>query len=196
MGLRLTYAAVIFITIFWTREALPGQEVHEHPTIKKMHHVNNSLRGRFQLPAQSLSPTLSRAAQYQAEFMAGTHKFSHYVNGSPGSRAGRYGYNGTVVENIARAYYSVEEAFFAWADSPEHWEALIDSNTEVGFGYSIAEDGTTYWVAVYGTPASTSASTQQYRQVESLNRPSSPSRIFIQPSPAAIRQSHFLLIGS
>lgn len=195
MGLRLLFATIIF-TIFLPREALPAQEIHEHPTIRRMHHVNNSLRGRFQLPAQILSPRLSRAAQYQAEYMAGTHKFSHYVNGSPGSRAGKYGYSGIVVENIARAYCSVEEAFFAWADSPKHWEALIDSNTEVGFGYSIAEDGTTYWVAVYGTPNSTSASTQQYRQVESLNRPSSPSRIFIQPSPAAIRQSRFLLIGS
>lgn len=168
-----------------------SQEVHEHPTIRRMHHVSNSLRFRVSLPNQSLSPSLSRAAQFQAEFMAKTHKFSHYENGSPGKRAGRYGYNGLVVENIARSYNSVEETFFAWAESPKHWEAIIEEHTEVGFGYSIAKDGTTYWVAVYGTPKRITWSTPSPQSIRSpLPSPRSQSQKFVHPG------RNFLLVGS
>jgi len=167
-----------------------SQELHEHPTIVRMHHVNNSIRQRFSLPTQSLSPRLTRAAQYQAEYMAKTHEFSHYVNGSPGIRAGKYGYDGVVVENIARSYFSVEETFYAWVDSPEHWHALSGSDAEVGYGYSIAADGTTYWVALYGTPGNRLAWTK-----DSDNSPT-PSKVLVKPSAASLRQQNaFLLIG-
>jgi uncharacterized protein YkwD len=83
----------------------------------------------------------------------GTEDFDHRGgNGSPGARAGLYGYDGIVRENIARSYISVEAVFDAWCDSESHYASILSDTADVGYGYAIARDGTKYWVCLYGTP--------------------------------------------
>jgi uncharacterized protein YkwD len=144
----------------------PGlaDDLCEHPTIRQLYHKNNSVRKKKGLAEQKLSPELTKAAQDQAWYMARQHDkgeedFNHRGgNGSPGQRAAKAGYCGLVKENIARGYLSVDKTFDAWLDSEEHRGAIYSSTSDVGFGYAIAKDGTTYWVGLYGEPKCSKAS--------------------------------------
>lgn len=130
----------------------------DHPTIKAMFAKNNELRKSHKMPEHFQSEPLTKAAQDHAWYMARMHDkgdedFNHRGNnGSPGVRAGRYEFEGSVKENIARGYKSIEKTFLAWEESEDHKDAIYSDTTEAGFGYAIAKDGTTYWVAVYGKP--------------------------------------------
>lgn len=123
----------------------------------KMDIVNNSIRKLHKLPNHRQCIALSRAARDHASYMANAHDngyedFAHRGgNGSPGTRAGLYGYNGVVRENIARSYTSVETVFDAWCKSAPHYATIVSDTVDVGYGYAIAKDGTRYWVCVYGT---------------------------------------------
>ncbi len=125
----------------------------EHPVIVDLFKSSNKIRTDNKLTAHRLSEDLTRAAQDHAWYMArmhdrGTEDFEHRGgNGTPGQRAARFGYEGTVKENIARGYDSVGQAFAAWLKSPTH-----SDTDDAGFGYAQAKDGTTYWVGVYGKP--------------------------------------------
>jgi uncharacterized protein YkwD len=124
--------------------------LHEHPTIVRMLNENNRLRGSVGLAAQRISPELTKAAQDHARYMARTGSFSHDSNGGPMGRAMRYGFSGLAGENIAMGQPTVESAFSSWRSSSGHWANIRSSATLAGFGYSIAPDGSTYWVAMYG----------------------------------------------
>jgi uncharacterized protein YkwD len=119
---------------------------------------NNELRKEHKMLEHTKSEALTKAAQDHAWYMARRHDkddedFNHRGgNGAPGERAARYGYEGSIKENIARGYRSVEKAFIAWQESEDHKDAIYSQTIEVGFGYAVAKDGTTYWVAVYGKP--------------------------------------------
>lgn len=136
-----------------------GETTSEHPTIKQMFFKSDELRKNRKFPEHVLSEALTQAAQDQAWYMARKHDldqedFNHRGgNGTPGQRAARFGYTGLIKENIARGYKSVDKTFSAWEDSDNHRDAIYSDTTEAGFGYAVAKDGTTYWVAVYGRPA-------------------------------------------
>lgn len=127
-----------------------------HPTITGMLNVDTSIRvDVLHKNPHHISETLTKAAQDHAWYMAETHDFEHYgKNGTPGVRAARYGYRGIVRENIAKGHESITDVFDAWRNSPEHWNSIKYDFVEVGFGYAIASDNTTYWVALYGNPIS------------------------------------------
>jgi uncharacterized protein YkwD len=128
----------------------------DHPTIKQMLAHNNAIRQDKGLAANTFSESLGKAAQAHAWYMARQHDrgdedFNHRGgNGTPGQRAAKHGYNGLVKENIGRGYKSVEAVFEAWLKSTQHKDALLSEMADAGFGYAIAKDGTTYWVAIYG----------------------------------------------
>jgi uncharacterized protein YkwD len=82
--------------------------------------------------------------------MAHTGNFSHESNGGPEGRATRYGFSGLSGENIAMGQPTVASAFQSWRSSSGHWANIISSASLAGFGYAIAPDGSTYWVAMYG----------------------------------------------
>ena len=84
--------------------------------------------------------------------MARTHDFSHYSNGGPWARALKYGYQGSIRENIAMGQRSIDSAFTDWRNSGGHWASIISNTTDAGFGYAISADGTQFWVGVYGYP--------------------------------------------
>jgi len=133
-----------------------ADELISHPTIKEMFAKNNELRTREGLSNHIISEILTKAAQDHAWYMARSHNngkedFNHCGgNGTPGQRAAKFEYSGFVNENIARGYRSVPQVFSAWENSKGHRNAIYSDTREVGFGYAIAKDGTTYWVAIYG----------------------------------------------
>ncbi len=129
-----------------------GQE----PTIAEMLRTNTEYRAT--LRRQIYSASLTRAAKSHADYMAKTSDFAHRGdNGTPGTRAAKAGYDGEVSENIGRGYASVEDVFKAWRNSKSHWESIQADYKEVGFGFAVARDGTTFWVVLYGNPSSTPA---------------------------------------
>ena len=84
--------------------------------------------------------------------MARTGQFSHYTNGSPQSRAGKYGFRGGVRENIAMGASTVDSAFNMWQNSGAHYASIVSGTAEAGFGYAVGPGGQVYWVGMYGTP--------------------------------------------
>ncbi|WDI41147.1 CAP domain-containing protein [Bremerella sp. P1] len=131
---------------------VPGDDfLHKHPTLVKMWHHSNEVRGRYQLPAQRISPELTKAAQDHAWYMARTGQFSHSVNGGFVSRARRHQYPGSPYgEIILYGSPSIPECFNGWLNSPGHRAILLSGAREVGYGYAIGRNGTAYWVGVFG----------------------------------------------
>jgi hypothetical protein len=126
--------------------------LHRHPTLFGMLQRNNSIRRRVGLFPHRISPTLTAAAQDHANFMARSGQFSHYTNGSPQSRAGKYGFRGGVRENIAMGTRSIDGAFAMWQNSGAHYASIVSGTAEAGFGYAVGPGGQVYWVGMYGTP--------------------------------------------
>lgn len=124
--------------------------LHEHPTLVRMLRENNRLRRSVGLPAQRMSPELTKAAQDHARFMARTGNFSHQSNGGPVRRALRYGFRAFRGENIAMGQPTVVSAFSSWRSSSGHWANITSNSSVAGFGYAVADSGATYWVAMYG----------------------------------------------
>ncbi len=124
--------------------------LHEHPTIVKMLDRNNRMRQMMGRPAHRISPALTKAAQDHARFMARTGAFSHESNGGPMFRAQRYGYRGLVRENIAMGQGTISHVFADWRSSSGHFANMTSNTRDAGFGFAIAPNGSTYWVAVYG----------------------------------------------
>tara|TARA_R110000868_G_scaffold276064_3_gene535702 strand:+ start:420 stop:980 length:561 start_codon:yes stop_codon:yes gene_type:complete len=167
----------------------------DDPTIQAMLQENNRIRIEEGLGPHIISPVLTKAAQDQSTYMSKTHDFDHITinNGSPGVRAARYGYSGTVRENLGRAQNSIPQVFYKWKNSPSHWESIIGDFLEVGFGHSIADDGTEYWVALYGIPRRNKWERVLNHQEET---PRSPT---LQKSPSRLSGKsslNFLLISS
>jgi hypothetical protein len=132
-----------------TQQARP---LHRHPTLFGMLQRNNSIRRRVGLFPHRISPTLTAAAQDHANYMARTGQFSHYVNGGPQSRAGKYGFRGGVRENIAMGTRSIDGAFSMWQNSGAHYASIVSGTAEAGFGYAVGPGGQVYWVGMYGSP--------------------------------------------
>lgn len=127
--------------------------LHRHPTLFAMLQRNNQLRARAGLYGHRMNPALTAAAQDHANFMARTGQFSHYTNGGPQARAGRYGFRGGVRENIAMNGNSPDQAFVQWTGSGAHYASIVSATTDAGFGYAVGANGMAYFVGVYGTPA-------------------------------------------
>jgi Cysteine-rich secretory protein family len=132
-----------------TQQARP---LHRHATLFGMLQRNNSIRRRVGLFPHRISPTLTAAAQDHANYMARTGQFSHYTNGSPQSRAGKYGFRGGVRENIAMGTRTIDGAFNMWQNSGAHYASIVSGTAEAGFGYAVGPGGQVYWVGMYGTP--------------------------------------------
>ena len=120
-----------------------------HATIKKMHDKSNQIRQEAGKPSQELNEELCKSAQGHAEYMAEHGNMSHYINGSPGSRAKDAGWKGGfVTENIAYGQHGVDSVFGVWRNSGGHYANMTGNYNKCGFG--LAYRGTTpYWCAVY-----------------------------------------------
>jgi uncharacterized protein YkwD len=131
-------------------EASAGRPLHRHPSLFGMLTRNNNIRRRIGLRPHRMNPALAAAAQDHANYMARTGQFSHYTNGSPQSRANKYGFGGGVLENIATGG-GPDTAFSMWQGSGAHYASIVSNTTDAGFGYAIGPNGSTYFVGIYGT---------------------------------------------
>jgi uncharacterized protein YkwD len=128
-------------------------QLHEHPTLVAMWQRNNQLRASAGRPPVAMSPTLTKAAQDHAWFMANSGQFSHEGNGGMVGRVRKYGgTHSSLSENIAWNQQSVVGVFQSWQNSPGHWSNICSNCREAGFGYAVGRNGQTYWVAVFGSP--------------------------------------------
>ena len=109
-------------------------------------------RGKLRVNRQ-----LSRTAQYFAEYIARTGKFSHTADGKePWERVADYGYEYCLVaENIAVRYSSsgysardlVRGFMKSWKNSPGHRKNMLDPDvTEIGVGVARSKEGKYYAV--------------------------------------------------
>lgn len=115
----------------------------------------NQERQKNGAPALKLNTKLSKAAQGQAENMIATGIFAHEIGGkNVGDRATAAGYSwGRIGENIASGQTSATEVMDTWMNSEGHRKNILNAQfQELGVGYAEAEDGTPYWVQVFGTP--------------------------------------------
>jgi uncharacterized protein YkwD len=117
-------------------------------------------RGKLRVNSQ-----LSRTAQYFAEYIARTGKFSHTADGKePWERVADYGYEYCLVaENIALRYSSsgysardlVRGFMKSWKNSPGHRKNMLDPDvTEIGVGVARSKEGKYYAVQDFGRPKS------------------------------------------
>lgn len=137
--------------------ALPvdGNTASSPTYAERMLTASNNLRTSAGLRPQVLNEQLNAAAQDHANYMARTGQFSHYVNGSPSSRASKYGFTSGVRENIAYSGYGgdqVANAFRMWQNSSGHYASIVSNTSSAGFGLARSANGMTYTVGVYGTP--------------------------------------------
>jgi uncharacterized protein YkwD len=145
-----------------------AKPLHRHPTLFGMLRRSNDVRRRLGLRPHRINPVLTKAAQDQANYMAQTGQFSHYVNGSPQSRAGKYGFRGGVLENIAYGTRSVSSTFSMWEGSGGHYASIVSGTSDAGFGYAIAPNGQCYWVGMYANPAKGDAAGDTEEQVAAV----------------------------
>jgi uncharacterized protein YkwD len=113
-----------------------------------------------------VNPELTRAAQYFADFMARTDKYSHTADGKePWERGAMYGYDYCVfLENIAWAFksdgYTAEQLartfMKGWEKSPPHRKNLLDADvSEIGVAVAhSSKSGKYYAVQDFGRPKS------------------------------------------
>jgi len=103
-----------------------------------------------------LNSQLNAAAQGHAEDMAENVFLEHEGSdeSSPGQRAARAGYAGSVGENIARGYESAEGVVAGWVDSDGHCNNLMNGGfTEMGVGYAVSPTtDERFWAQLFGRP--------------------------------------------
>jgi uncharacterized protein YkwD len=137
-----------------------ARPLHRHPTLFGMLTRNNNIRRRVGLRPHRMNPALAAAAQDHANYMARTGQFSHYANGSPQSRANKYGFGGGVLENIATGG-GPDTAFSMWQNSGAHYASIVSNTADAGFGYAVGPNGATYFVGIYGTGSPGAGETEE-----------------------------------
>lgn len=119
----------------------------------------NAYRADNGLPALTVNPTLTTAAQAHSNDMACNSLFVHTGSdgSTPQSRATAAGYLGTVTENVygRNPPPSGQEVVAWWATDqtdPRHGKNLLTTKyTEIGVGYSFFNDFG-YYAVVFGGP--------------------------------------------
>jgi len=124
-------------------------KLKNHITIKKMRQESDRIRQDAGKKEQVLNEELCKAAQGHAEYMAEHGNMSHYINGSPSSRAKDAGWKGGfVTENIAYGQRSIKSVFSVWRNSGGHYANMIGRYDRCGFGMA-RRGNLIYWCAVY-----------------------------------------------
>jgi uncharacterized protein YkwD len=111
--------------------------------------ILTSYRASHGLGPVRLDPTLAAMAQRQADAMVRANALSHDVGGNFTQRILATGLDTPrAAENLGGGYYSTEEAFTGWRNSPEHNANLLMPQA-TRFGIAIAKDARTklrvYW---------------------------------------------------
>jgi uncharacterized protein YkwD len=115
----------------------------------------NQERAKVGADSLKINEQLDQAADLHTQDQANMNTMSH--NGSNGSTMGEriqnagYQYS-TAGENVAAGYLDAEAVVAAWMGSDGHRANILnDSFEELGVGYGVSDDGTTYWTQNFGT---------------------------------------------
>lgn len=123
----------------------------------------NAERARAGVPQFATHPTLQKAAQDHAEWMAANQNLDHY--GAGGSTftqrihaAGMYP-SVAAAENIAGDFRTAAFCVAAWMSSRGHRSNMLNpSYLTTGCGIAVDRNGEFYWCAVYGAAKAGSVS--------------------------------------
>ncbi|NWF64707.1 MAG: hypothetical protein HXY38_10410 [Chloroflexi bacterium] len=117
----------------------------------------NQERANAGLPALTVDPILSNAAQFHAAEMACAGKISH--TGSDGSSAHArivaFGYAPSYAEEIIYGGGGPQAAVTWWMNDPIHRDAILSAkSTQMGVGYAYYSNGSygDYFVVDFGSP--------------------------------------------
>ena len=112
----------------------------------------NSDRGRYNLPALTIDPALSRIARIKSQDMLDRGYFSHTspTYGDVRAMLTHFGYSYTAAsENIAR-HSTVEKAQAAFLSSPGHRRNVLSTAyTKVGVGVAVTAGGYVYVTQIF-----------------------------------------------
>lgn len=120
--------------------------------------LTNAERARAGLPPFNASPSLTRAAQLQAEQVAAAGRLEHLLPEAPYPRiedrlnAAGYPYQ-AAAENLASGQRTPSLAVTAWMLSPGHRDNILSSLfSDIGTAYIVGSNGQQYYVQVFGRP--------------------------------------------
>lgn len=112
----------------------------------------NSDRGRYNLPALTIDPELSRIARIKSQDMLTNRYFAHTspTYGDVRQMLTRFGYSYTAAgENIAR-HATLEKAEAAFLSSPGHRRNILSrAYTKVGIGVALTAEGYVYVTQIF-----------------------------------------------
>ncbi len=128
----------------------------DDPLLQAVLDLTNAERAKVGLPALTVNPLLSQAAQVHSEDQARRNTLTHYgVNGeSPGDRIRATGYVfRTWAENAAMGYRTAESVMSGWMNSSGHRANILRATvTEIGLGLAYTPSGVPYWTQVFASP--------------------------------------------
>lgn len=122
--------------------------------VEKVIALTNQERQRQGLPALTVHPALTAAAQAHAEDMASHNYFNHTdrQGHSPGDRAKAQGYPVDTGENIFFGPQTAAHAVQGWMESEGHRRNILNAGYRaIGVGYASGKNGRPYWVQVFGS---------------------------------------------
>jgi uncharacterized protein YkwD len=164
-------------------------EMPGNPVVEELLVLHNRERELKRLPALTLSDKLCESAQAHARDMAFHEKMTHTGSDSstPGQRAKRTGYVGSIGENVAAGANSPEHVVFLWMNSPGHRANILGKHVEMGAAVAMSESGRPYWCVVFGRPRSSSSPVAR-----ALDRADLADRVNDEAAAALIREINLI----
>lgn len=169
---------IVFATIVVTPLQLLLADDYLETQANQIYELTNELRESQNLKPLQPDPKLEESSEKKIDNILATKNFSHEgFSGFLG--AAEYDYK-LAGENLARGFYSAEEAIQAWKASPTHYANLVDPNYR-DMGISIKEGeyegkSTIFIAHHFGAPIQTNiadtlkASTLISNQTESVSK--------------------------
>ncbi|AOT69681.1 SafA/ExsA family spore coat assembly protein [Geosporobacter ferrireducens] len=116
----------------------------------------NVERGKYGLKPLTENAALSNVARTKSVDMRDKGYFSHTspTYGSPFDMMKKFGITYSYAgENIAMGQKTPEEVMKGWMNSPGHRKNILSENfTQIGVGYTVSGNGTTYWTQMFIKP--------------------------------------------
>jgi uncharacterized protein YkwD len=160
-------------------------QVPGNPVVEELLVLHNRERELEKLPALTLSDKLCESADAHAHDMAFHELMSHKGSdgSTPGERAKRTRYVGSIGENVAAGAKSPEQVVLLWMNSPGHRANILGKHVEMGAAVAVSESGRPYWCVVFGRPRSSSSPVAR-----ALDQADRSDRINNQAAAALIRE--------
>jgi uncharacterized protein YkwD len=116
--------------------------------------AHNREREKADLKPLAINKKLQGAAQEQADAMARANSMTPRGGPKPFEQLQKAGYRfRKASENAASGAPTADDVIKDWMKGGPQKKNVLGDFRDVGIGYATAEDGTPYWVVLYGLPA-------------------------------------------